>query len=251
MPNLPFVSCLCPTYKRPQLLANAVACFQTQDYEGPMELVVLDDAGTIQGFVYKNELARGSPERCSLLFSVPHRFPSLPCKYNWLARGSQGSILVVWEDDDIYLPWHVSCHVETLRVTNGQWSKPYIIGSTYPGHLVEESSAGRFHGSMAITRKAFNETGGWPETDSRDYDMQMFKKLTDLYMGPADPIKLKREVSYVFRWGSTHAYHGSSYDMMTWYHEVGKLDKLPSDDVIIEVDFDEETRGIYAQLSAT
>jgi Glycosyltransferases involved in cell wall biogenesis len=41
------ISCLCPTYKRPTLLANAIACFLQQDYDGPAELIVLDDAGEL------------------------------------------------------------------------------------------------------------------------------------------------------------------------------------------------------------
>ena len=41
----PFLSCLCPTFRRPKLLANAIACFETQDYPPERrELIVLDDA---------------------------------------------------------------------------------------------------------------------------------------------------------------------------------------------------------------
>lgn len=40
----PLVTCVCPTYKRPQLLQNALACFLAQEYERK-HLVILDDAG--------------------------------------------------------------------------------------------------------------------------------------------------------------------------------------------------------------
>ena len=50
MPNeLPFVSCLCPTYRRPKLLENSIACFLAQDYPADRrELIVLDDAGELE-----------------------------------------------------------------------------------------------------------------------------------------------------------------------------------------------------------
>ena len=47
--ELPLVSCLCPTYRRPQLLENSIACFLDQNYPADRrELVVLDDAGELQ-----------------------------------------------------------------------------------------------------------------------------------------------------------------------------------------------------------
>ena len=47
--ELPLVSCLCPTYRRPQLLENSIACFLAQNYPADRrELVVLDDAGELQ-----------------------------------------------------------------------------------------------------------------------------------------------------------------------------------------------------------
>ena len=40
---LPKVSCLCPTYGRPQCLEEAIFSFLTQDYQGEKELVILND----------------------------------------------------------------------------------------------------------------------------------------------------------------------------------------------------------------
>lgn len=44
--ELPFISCVCPTYKRPHMLRNSLACFLAQDYpKDRCELIILDDAG--------------------------------------------------------------------------------------------------------------------------------------------------------------------------------------------------------------
>ncbi|MCX6908301.1 MAG: glycosyltransferase family A protein [Verrucomicrobia bacterium] len=43
MNETPAVSCMCLTYGRPQVLAEAVQSFLQQNYAGPKELVVLND----------------------------------------------------------------------------------------------------------------------------------------------------------------------------------------------------------------
>ncbi len=71
---------------------------------------------------------------------------------------SKGKILVVREDDDIYLPHHISSHVTAME---GQlWSKPSTVLSDYTGQIEEEDATGRFHTSMAFTRQAFEQVGG-------------------------------------------------------------------------------------------
>ena len=195
--ELPFVSCLCPTYRRPTLLANSIACFLAQDYPADRrELIVLDDAGDLE-----NQIGEGWQ-----LISIPRRFRSLPEKFNTLAGLAQGQILVVWEDDDIYLPHHITSH---LAAMNGHlWSKPSKVLSLYTGELQEEDATGRFHASIAMTRQAFDQCCGWPLTMRGDFDQQLLARLAAI--GPsADPCTVAGP-GYVFRWGSTRSYHGQS-----------------------------------------
>ena len=195
--ELPFVSCLCPTYRRPKLLENSIACFMAQDYPADRrELMVLDDAGELE-----NQTGDGWQ-----IISIPQRFRSLPEKFNALAGLAQGEILVVWEDDDIYLPHHISSHVAAMD--GNLWSKPSKVLSLYTGELQEEDATGRFHASIAMTRQAFDECGGWPLTMRGDFDQQLLARLTAV--GPsADPCS-DAQPGYVFRWGSTGAYHGQA-----------------------------------------
>lgn len=151
--TLPMLSCLCPTFRRPRLLENAIACFLAQDYPANRrELIILDDAGQFPA-------SHGPNWR---LISLPSRFRSLAEKYNALAGLSQGEYLVVWEDDDIYLPWHLSAHATALQ--RGEYSKPSRIWSHTGDGLNEEQAAGRFHGSIAFSRRVFVQVGGWPLT---------------------------------------------------------------------------------------
>ena len=141
--ELPFVSCLCPTYQRPESLENSIACFLAQDYPPDRrELIVLDDASELQ-----NKIGDGWQ-----IISIPRRFRSLPEKFNALAGLAQGEILVVWEDDDMYMPHHINNHVIAMEGNLG--SKPLKVLSDYTGKLQEEVATGRFHASLAFTRQA-------------------------------------------------------------------------------------------------
>lgn len=193
---LPVVSCLCPTYRRPELLANALACFLAQDYPADRrEMIILDDAGQ-----FVSQQGPGWE-----LISVSRRFRSLPEKFNALAGLAQGEVLVVWEDDDVYLPWHISAHIEALGSITG-YSKPSRVRSHVNGALHEEGAAGRFHASIAFTREAFSTVQGWPLSLRGDFDQQFLSRLSGL--GPVgDPIQ-HHSPSYVFRWEITRAYHG-------------------------------------------
>ena len=206
--KLQFVSCLCPTFRRPKLLENSIACFLAQDYPADRrELIILDDAGEL-----KNESGEGWQ-----IISIPRRFRSLPEKFNALAGLSHGEILVVWEDDDIYLPHHISSHVTAME--GCLWSKPSKVLSDYTGQIQEEDATGRFHASLAFTRQAFDQVGGWPLTLRGDFDQQLISKLNAVGI-PGDPCSVAGP-GYVFRWGSTGAYHGQAMmrgpDDENWY----------------------------------
>ena len=196
--EFPFVSCLCPTYGRPSLLANALACYLAQDYPADRrELIILDDAGQ-----YVPTTGSGWE-----LISLSRRFRSLPEKYNALAGLANGDVLAVWEDDDIYLPWHISAHVRALSTGLG-YSKPSKVQFYTHERLQTDSAAGRFHASIAFRRKWLDRVPGWPLTLRGDFDQQLMSRLSRL-APVADPLET-HPPSYVFRWESTGDYHGSA-----------------------------------------
>lgn len=212
--SLPFLSCLCPTFRRPELLQNSIACYLAQDYPADRrELIILDDAGQLIP----------SSEPGWRLISVPSRFRSLAEKYNALAGQAQGEYLVVWEDDDVYLPWHLTAHVKALE--QNEYSKPSRVLSLVRQNLQEEQSAGRFHGSIAFSRALFERVQGWPLTRRADFDQQFMARLSQAG-ATADPCVSHRP-SYIFRWASTKAYHAQhtmrSPDDETWYERCGGL----------------------------
>lgn len=238
--QLPFVSCLCPTYHRPQLLANSLACFLSQSYPADRrELIILDDAGQF------------SPQRGNgwELISVGRRFSSLPAKFNALAALARGDIYVVWEDDDVYLPWHIQAHVEVL--TNDHFvSKPSRVRSHFQGVLSEEDAVGRFHASIAFTKEILTKVQGWPLTSRGDFDQQFLGLLASTG-SVGDPVS-SHAPSYIFRWESTQAYHGESFmqsaDDEQWYVRAESAGSHEQTGPLIPV-FDDHTRSCFSELT--
>lgn len=237
---LPTVAWITPTYRRPQTLANLIACFLAQDYPADLlSLLILDDAGQY------GPACRG--DRWEVV-SITRRFTSLPAKFNAAVALTDAEILIVAEDDDTFLPHHTSAHVDALR--HAHFSKPSQVLSDYPGHLVTENAAGRFHGSIAFRRKLWEQAGGWPLTHQANFDQQMMTHFAAVAGTTADPCA-KAAPSYVFRWRTGH-YHGQSFadgpGDQHWY-AAAKQDGQPQQVERIEPRFDDFTQWILNRQS--
>lgn len=233
--SLPFVVCLCPTYRRPDLLENAIACFERQDYPADRRwLVVMDDSG---------ELANVYEEGWSLWLTF-RRFGSLCEKYNAMARAfsdpNATDIYMVWEDDDVYFPNHISAHVDAYvkagAIGKPAWSKPPYVWTTHPHRFNRspwvENAAGRFHGSISLTREMFDAVGGWPNTKAPNFDQQFMANMAAI----AEPLKPQAPWSYVFRWQDTNAYHGQAFGDDWWDRIPFMTTPQPRDVIVPKLD---------------
>lgn len=214
---LPSVAALCPTFGRPpHLLENTLACWEMQMYPAHRRhLYIYDDRGNIQ-------VPNGAN------WSVHHRpggrCPNLPRKYNEVLAMVDADIVVVWEDDDLYLPWHIEACVRTLR--EHAWAHPERVWSTYKKEgLITEPATGRFHASLAFRTHWLRNMGGWIETDRDDFD-QLLLKHHEAHAPPGRPDQ-GMPPSYVFRWRDTGAAHGqdtmhrgpNNAPNTTWYRD--------------------------------
>ena len=147
----PTIGCLCVTYDRPAALARMIGCFDAQTYP-QRTLMILDDAGQ-----YDNQTG----DRWCLA-SLPVRFATLGEKRNACAALlPAASLLSVWDDDDIYLPWHLETLVAALR--DADWAVPREVLIRRAGdRLSRQPGGGLFHSGWGFRRTLFRRVGGYP-----------------------------------------------------------------------------------------
>jgi hypothetical protein len=111
-------------------------------------------------------------------------------------------------------------HVTTMK--GHLWSKAVKVLSLYVGDIQEEGATGQFRDSIAMTRQAFEQYGGWSLTLRGDFDQQLLERLVAVSES-ADPCSVA-EPGYVFPWGHTNAYHGQAFmqgpEDEGWYDRV-------------------------------
>lgn len=178
------ISVCCCTYNRPHLLGELIESFQRQTYPSThCELVILDDAGQYGDMRGKNWQ----------IVSFPRRFGSLGEKRN--ACVSLTSIdsthIIVADDDDIYLPWWLECHVENFE-RGAKWSFAGSIFWSERNKIVKRwwhrDEVWIMHPAHAFEKKMFWECGGYPHMAWGE-DRVFFDRLRDTGHDHADALR--------------------------------------------------------------
>lgn len=151
------ICAICPTYNRPELLGRAIRAFEKQTYENRY-LIIVDDAGQ-----YENQKG----DRWELI-SIPRRVLTLGEKNNVCAHLAPFNTWAYakWDDDDIYMPWHLESLAEALH--RGSFVQPRYAIDFWDGEWVQIETYNRkkpkhfcYHGCWGYTRELFNKVGGY------------------------------------------------------------------------------------------
>lgn len=194
------IAAICCTYKRPEQLATAIESFLRQDYPAELrEMIVLDDAGQ-----YENQSGDGWR-----LASLPVRFRTLGEKRNASAALVSADIdaYCVWDDDDVYLPWHISAAAAALA--DADYTIPTVIYNDKRNRLERKTNRYLFHGAWSFRRVAFDQMGGYPFIQSGQ-DQGLLRRFKADKLRRADPIQFDPRPSYVYRWYTAHSQHISA-----------------------------------------
>jgi hypothetical protein len=159
-------------------LPHAVESFLRQDYPR-RELVILDDAGQYA------EAIGGDRWR---IISLSTRFPTLGEKRNALARfaSPDAEVFAVWDDDDVYLPWHLSAAVRALANADVAIPSACVLKAGPDVRL--HATSGLFHSSWVYRRTAFEAVGGYPAQNNGE-DQVFGERLRTSGMSFADPCR--------------------------------------------------------------
>ncbi len=189
-----------------------------------------------------------------------HQLPDpggVPQKYNRLASYALewAELLVVWEDDDVYLPDHLERIAKAWHVAGRPtkwWGHPSTVYSDYPGHVVTEAATGRFHAAIALTVEAWRDCP-WIETPRADFD-QMWRAALRAKHGPPCDYLAGGDPTYVFRWHTGH-HHGQSSMRdpadETWYERARESLRIAAanDTLPVVPGYDDSARRILEQIA--
>ena len=188
----PFVSVICPTYKRRRFLPNMIKQFNYQTYpQSNMELVIIDDSPESNADIIP-------PQENIRYIYIPEHI-NLGYKRNLLNKAAIGDIIVCFDDDDYYSPERVAHAVTKLESTGAQ-----IVGSSvihvYYTHLdkiYELGPYGKNHatnGTFAYTRQ-YLANHSYIDTKSKAEEAHFTNNFTEK-MPQLDPHKVMVCISH-------------------------------------------------------
>jgi glycosyltransferase involved in cell wall biosynthesis len=110
MKKLPFVSVLTPTYNRQRFFNQYLKLVARQDYEGTIEILVLDDGSEDLSSILKAD--------SRIRYIKLEKKQPIGHKRNILCDEAKGDLIVHMDDDDFYFPTRISSAVNALQSNN-------------------------------------------------------------------------------------------------------------------------------------
>ena len=175
----PLVSCIMPTSGRPQYVALAIQYFHEQDYPSKELIIIYHEAADLPAIV------KAHP---AIKFHQISRDSTIGEKRNMGCEHATGSIMIQWDDDDIYATDRISqqvapiidqsCDLTALHSTlfmdsqNGDFWQ--CSAALYDQMFVH----GVLGGSLAYRKSLWSALSGYPDTSLRE-DADFLVSLLD------------------------------------------------------------------------
>jgi glycosyltransferase involved in cell wall biosynthesis len=192
------------TYGRVSLLEEAIFSFLNQEDSEDAEMVIVNDY-PLQTLIFEHPKIR--------IFNKKTIFKTIGEKENFAIENSKGEIIVVADDDDIAMPWHLSNikkywkeNTNVLQWGNGAYyNHPNITKLCYIGNS-----------GLVYSKKAWKQIGKSPIMNAGG-DTILYHKLRELgeegYVCAFPP---DEEVSWWYRWAlpvPTYHQSGGGFDV--------------------------------------
>ena len=209
----PAVSCICLTYGRYWLLAEAIESYLIQDYEGKSELVIIND---FKGMELEVHDTRCNPNQSIRVVNLDERLESLNDKFDYGVNQATHDLIMMWDDDDICLSHRIGSSVKAIG------SRPYLSFSHHWTIDIGSEEATLIprgiHGGDIFTKECYNKVDGSQGKGHNDQNFLAKIKAAGYYHSHFD-----NEPFYVYRWGGitghTSAYGPDLEDCMQKFHD--------------------------------
>lgn len=140
------------------------------------------------------------------------RFRSIGQKRHHSVNEAAHNILLVWDDDDIFLPHRISYSVKKLLDGGTGFFKPSKAFTLNSENKIEVAS-NLFHSGACFTRELYWRAGGYPTTLAEDIGFE--QKVAELIPDKNYDNIPEDEIYYIYRWETTKSYHVSAIDEYT------------------------------------
>ncbi len=151
----PLISCVMPTFGRPDYVCESLNMFLEQDYENK-ELIILNDC---EG----QEFAGDFPN--VTIVNEHKRWGTLGEKRNAAIRHARGDYIAVWDDDDVYLPWRLSYCMNRILSKNITLYCPHEYWAYWGNHDLHNNQAVLtwiYHPQVIFKKSEWEAVGGYP-----------------------------------------------------------------------------------------
>jgi hypothetical protein len=223
--SYPAVSCFCSAYGKVHCLHELVYSFLNQDYNGPKELVILNDLAS-QNIIFEHPEVR--------VINVQEHITPLGRKFNTNVSHCRYDNIAVMEIDDIYLPHHLSYAIDHMKNGIYHCGVAWVLtGENQALHY----TGNYFHATHCYTRSLFNQTGGYSEEiDNTSLDLNIMAKFQNI-CGNYTQVQSKQDISYIYRWG-VGGYHASG-----WGSNINNLSELAKESISQRINSNQEPTG--------
>lgn len=190
--SLPFLTAICLTYGRVERLNEALACFLAQDYPGKKELIILNS--------FPNQKLIGDFPNVKII-NCKARPNDLGACRNMAIEAASGDLLVTFDDDDIYLPNHLSNFGNHFQ-PGMEWlwlSKQFYLEN----FKIKSIVSGSFN-VAAFTKTAWQEIGGYGALSCGE-DRSFIGRVTEKFNGKKVDLS-PDQISFLYSWGN-NVYH--------------------------------------------
>jgi hypothetical protein len=197
--EFPYIVAAVPTYRRPKLVENTLALWDAQTYPADRrKMIILEDGGTFQPQTGPNWE----------IVTATDRGPSLGDKFNRIFAMCPPETfgVLIWEDDDIYLPGYVAAQAAALKLHG--ISNPMMNWVHYGANIGIEHRW--FHSALAVRKDVIDRIGGYPVEPVGNFDMLFRDAAAAVSGGFGQPWDNELDCQYVMGYSGTGYIHAST-----------------------------------------
>ena len=195
------VSCICLTYGRSWLLAEAIQSYLKQDTLARTELIIVNDFEGISLEVDQELYG----ERIRVV-NLPKRMTSLNDKFDLGVKMARYPLVCMWDDDDISLPHRISQSLAAWKIMQ---EPGYLSLSHHYNYDIGKQPTivpRGIHGGDMFTKEAYLSLNG-SQGDGHNDENFVAKAKED---GIFEVYDNREAPSYIYRWAGITA-HNSCY----------------------------------------